>query len=103
MIYALDGHSAYQLRSYLPMQWRTRVSPVFYGQDGRMLRSEEGRWRNLWSTPSAWIVISPQLLSRYLDASFGPAHASQLALHAVATFDKPGGHTQLALYQVLPR
>ena len=32
MVYSLDGHSAYQLLTYLPADWRGRVKPVIYGR-----------------------------------------------------------------------
>jgi hypothetical protein len=102
MIYALDGHSAYQLRNYLPAQWRNRVEPVFYGQDGAELRSQAARLQNLLSRTPAWIIIPELLLQRYLESSFGEPDAGRLGLVEIARFDRPGAGTPLALYQVMP-
>lgn len=103
MIYSLDGHSAYQLRNYLPSEWGSRIRPIFYGDDGRALRSEEARLANLLSSTRMWIVVSPQLLRRYLDSSFGQRNAEQVNLRQIAAFDKPGLITQLAIYDVARR
>ena len=103
MIYSLDGHSAYQLRSYLPATWRNRVQPVFYGEDGQMLRGGEARLGQLLRHTPAWIVVSEQLLPRYLQSEFGESALEQIHVRKIATFDKPGGRTQLALYEVTPR
>jgi 4-amino-4-deoxy-L-arabinose transferase-like glycosyltransferase len=101
IVYSLDGHSAYQLRNYLPAQWSRRVSPIFYGSDGSLLRSEPERLTNLLSRTPAWLVISEQLLQRYLVWSFGEKGAGQVRLRQIATFDKPGLRTRLALYEVM--
>jgi hypothetical protein len=103
MIYSLDGHSAYQLRNYLPANWESRIKPIFYGEDGRALRSEDARLANLLSRTPAWIIISKQLLRRYLESSFGDGYLDQVDLREVATFDKPGLRTQLAIYEVMRR
>jgi hypothetical protein len=50
-IHSLDGHSAWQLRSYLPAVWRARVTSVFFGTDGRVLRSDGERLQNLLTPP----------------------------------------------------
>jgi len=102
-IFALDGHSAYQLRCYLPAQWAARIRPIFYGPDGDMLVSEAARLANLLGATPAWIVISPQLLQGYLDSSFGPANLAQLNLRRIASFDKPGSRAQLAIYEATQR
>ena len=99
-IYSLDGHSAYQLLTYLPTGWRQRVSPIFYGGDGKALRTERERLENLLTHTPAWIVISRQLLPRYLATSFGEGNASQLSLRQIALFAKPGSTAQLAIYEV---
>ena len=102
MIYSLDGHSAYQLRSYLPPDWTARVKPIFYGEDGKALRDEEARLKYLLANLPAWIVIPEQLLARYLDSSFGPG-AEKINLRQIAKFDKPGARAQLAIYAVTLR
>lgn len=99
-IYALDGHSAYQLRNYLPAAWRNRIDTIFYGPDGRRLLTAAGRLRNLQEHTPAWIVVSPQTLDDYLQSSFGRGGLAPKDLHTVAVFHKPGGQVQLALYQV---
>jgi hypothetical protein len=99
-IYSLDGHSAYQLRNYLPAAWGTRISPVEYAPDGTVLRDKAARLDNLLSRAPVWIIVAQQLLQGYLDSDFGPADARPLHLRRIAVFDKPGAHTQLALYEV---
>jgi 4-amino-4-deoxy-L-arabinose transferase-like glycosyltransferase len=103
MIYSLDGHSAYQLLTYLPAAWRSRVKPIFYGQDGEALNSEDARLANLLSRTPAWIIISEQLLQGYLDSSFGRTNLDQINLRQIASFDKPGSHSRLAIYAVSRR
>ena len=103
MIYSLDGHSAYQLLSYLPGSWTRRVKPIFYGQDGRELRSEDARLESLLDHAPAWIIVSEQLLRRYLDSTFGGANIDQIDLRPIATFDKPGSRARLAIYAVTRR
>jgi hypothetical protein len=102
MIYSLDGHSSYQLRSYLPPEWTGRIKPIFYGEDGKALRHETARLKNLLANLPAWIVISEQLLPGYLDSSFGPG-AEKINLRQIAKFDKPGTRAQLAIYAVTLR
>jgi 4-amino-4-deoxy-L-arabinose transferase-like glycosyltransferase len=103
MIYSLDGHSAYQLRNYLPAQWSSRVRPIFYGPDGEVLRSEAARLENLLSSTPAWIIIPEQLLQGYLDSSFGRTNSARINLRRIATFDKPGSRARLAIYDVTRR
>jgi 4-amino-4-deoxy-L-arabinose transferase-like glycosyltransferase len=103
MIYSLDGHSAYQLLTYLPGAWRSRVKPIFYGQDGKALNGEDARLANLLSRTPAWIIISEQLLQGYLDSSFGRIDLDQIDLRQIASFDKPGSHARLAIYAVSRR
>jgi len=100
MIYSLDGHSAYQLLTYLPAAWQNRVKPISYGQDGKTLNSEDARLTNLFSRTPAWIVISEQLLQGYLDSSFGRSNLDRINLRQIASFDKPGSHGRLAIYAV---
>ena len=102
MLYALDGHSAYQLRTYLPASWSSRVTTVAYGSDGGVLRTEKARIDRLFSQSPVWLVVSPQLLPQYLSASFG-ANAGELRLRELASFDKPGARAQLAIYDVARR
>ena len=103
VIYSLDGHSAYQLLTYLPAAWKSRVSPIFYGQDGKALNSEDARLANLFSRTPGWIIISEQILQWYLDSSFGRANLDQINLRQIASFDKPGSHSRLAIYAVSRR
>jgi hypothetical protein len=97
-VLALDGHSAYQLRSYLPRDWQPRVNSVDYGPDGRLLRTDRARLENLLRVEPTWIIVAEPLLQRYLDTSFGASN--HLDLRLIAAFDKPGARTRLAIYQV---
>jgi len=97
-VYALDGHSAYQLRAYLPADWGERVATIFYGRDGRPLTSAEARVDELRRDAPVWILIAPQLLHQYLDSSFGTGNAARIRVTQVAVFDKPGTRAQLAIY-----
>ena len=103
MVYSLDGHSAYQLLTYLPEDWRRRVKPVIYGPDGSELRSADARWENLFSRTPAWIIAPESLLSGYLESSFGPVNSQRIDLRQVAMFDKPGMRTRLGLYEARAR
>jgi 4-amino-4-deoxy-L-arabinose transferase-like glycosyltransferase len=103
MIYSLDGHSAYQLLTYLPAAWKDRVKPIFYGQDGKALNTEDARLANLLSRTPAWIIISEQLLRGYLDSSFGRTNLDRINLRQIASFDKPGSRQRLAIYEVTRR
>jgi 4-amino-4-deoxy-L-arabinose transferase-like glycosyltransferase len=100
IIYSLDGHSAYQLRAYLPAEWRSRVGTIFYGQNGKALLSEEARLENLFSRTPVWIIASEQLVHGYLDSTLGRLNAERVSLHQIAEFDKPGSRTKLAIYAV---
>jgi hypothetical protein len=102
-IYSLDGHSAYQLLTYLPAQWTSRVGPIFYGDDGEVLRSNEARLANLVEHTPAWIVVSDQLLPGYLASDFGRLDQQAIILRPIARFDKPGSRTRLAIYEVTRR
>jgi hypothetical protein len=100
MVYSLDGHSAYQLRTYLPKDWSNRVHPVSYGDDGRVLRSEEERLANLLDHAPDWVIVSEQLLQFYLQTDFGRDGVARVRLKKIASFDKPGARAQLAIYEV---
>jgi 4-amino-4-deoxy-L-arabinose transferase-like glycosyltransferase len=103
VVYSLDGHSAYQLRNYLPAQWSSRVRPIFYGPDGKALGSETARLDNLLSRTPAWIIIPEPLLQGYLDSSFGRTNSARITLQRIALFDKPGSRARLAIYDVTRR
>jgi 4-amino-4-deoxy-L-arabinose transferase-like glycosyltransferase len=103
MVYSLDGHSAYQLLTYLPKDWRSRVRPVIYGPDGSELRDEDARWHNLFSRTPVWIVVPESLLTDYLESSFGQVNSRHIDLRQVAMFDKPGMRTRLGLYEARAR
>jgi hypothetical protein len=103
MIYSLDGHSAYQLLTYLPAAWISRVKPISYGQHGEVLRSEDARLENLLSRTPVWIIISEQLLQGYLDSSFGRSGSERINLRQIAVFAKPGSRARLAIYEVTRR
>jgi 4-amino-4-deoxy-L-arabinose transferase-like glycosyltransferase len=103
MVYSLDGHSADQLRTYLPATWRSRVQPVYYDDHGRELRTEEARLANLLTHAPAWIVVSEQLLQRYMEADFGSAGADRVTLRKVNSFAKPGTRAQVAIYEATAR
>jgi 4-amino-4-deoxy-L-arabinose transferase-like glycosyltransferase len=103
MIYSLDGHSAYQLLTYLPASWTGRIEPIFYGQDGRELRTEDARLEGLLNHAPAWIIVSEQLLQRYLESTFGSANIDQINLRRIASFDKPGSRARLAIYAATRR
>jgi 4-amino-4-deoxy-L-arabinose transferase-like glycosyltransferase len=100
MIYSLDGHSAEQLRAYVPASWTHRINPVFYGPDGRELRSDDERVENLLDHAPAWIIISEGLLQGYLASTFGSANTDRIDLRQIAVFDKPGSRARLAVYAV---
>jgi 4-amino-4-deoxy-L-arabinose transferase-like glycosyltransferase len=103
VVYSLDGHSAYQLRNYLPPAWNPRVTPIFYATDGRELRSEAERFANLSSRTPAWLIIPQPLLHRYLISTFGERNVDRVGLRQIALFDKPGRGSQLGLYEVTRR
>jgi hypothetical protein len=103
LIYSLDGHRAYQLRNYLPPEWGKRVTPIFFGGDGKVLRSEEERLENLLSRTAAWLIIPEQLLRGYLVSSVGDKNVDQIDLCEVVAFDKPGLRTRLVIYEVTRR
>jgi hypothetical protein len=103
-IYSLDGHSAFQLRNYLPSRWNSRITPIYYADSGQHLGSEPARLQNLLEHTPAWIVIPAQLLNGYLVSTFGrPDLQSVIHLQRIAVFDKPGGRVQLAIYRVTRR
>lgn len=100
LIYSLDGHSAYQLLSYLPAEWTSRVRPIFYGDDGRVMESKEARLANLLAHTPVWIIVSDRLLQVYLDSDFGGLDRTSISLRPIAQFDKPGFRSRLAIYEV---
>jgi 4-amino-4-deoxy-L-arabinose transferase-like glycosyltransferase len=99
-IYSLDGHSAYQLLCYLPAPWIERVKPVFYGDDGRLLDTQQARLAHVLEHTPAWVIISDQLREWYLDSELGSSASAQIRLRPVARFDKPGSRSQLAIYEI---
>jgi hypothetical protein len=103
VIYSLDGHSAFQLLTYLPAAWNSRVKTISYAQDGQELRSQEARFENLLEHAPAWIVVPDPVLTSYLESSFGMMRLNRITLRPVVRFDKPGGHEQLAIYEVTRR
>jgi hypothetical protein len=99
-VYSLDGHSAYQLRTYLPGSWRRRVMPVSYADDGRGLTGEEARLDNVIAHAPVWILVAEPLLDRYLAASFGRAGLDRIEIVPVASFAKPDSGIRLAIYEI---
>jgi hypothetical protein len=71
-----------------------------HGPDGTGLRDKAARLENLLSRAPVWIIVAEQLLQGCLASDFGPAGARQLHLRRIAAFDKPGAHTQLAIYEI---
>jgi 4-amino-4-deoxy-L-arabinose transferase-like glycosyltransferase len=100
VVYSLDGHSAYQLQTYLPAQWNAQIKPIWYDQDGHALRSQESMLTNLLDPPSAWIIIAEPLLQGYLHSTFGPGFSERVDLQQIGAFEKPGSTFRLAFYQV---
>jgi hypothetical protein len=101
LVFSLDGHSAYQLATYLPPDWRTRIRPIAEGAHGEALGSVAARRANLASVPRAWLIVPEPSLQWYLAASLGniePATCQTLAM-----FDKPGRRTRLGLYAPPPQ
>ena len=98
-VFALDGHSAYQLLSYLPPAWHTRVRPIFYGSQGEVLRSAQARRANLERTSPVWLIVPQPLLQRYLESSFG--HIDPVDWRPLVMFAKPGARAQLGVYRVV--
>jgi hypothetical protein len=103
MIYSLDGYSAQQLLTYLPANWRGRVKPIYYGDNGEFLRSDEARLENLLERTPVWLIVPEQLLPGDLAASLGRLKPEQIKLRQMAAFDKPGLHARLAIYEVARR
>jgi hypothetical protein len=102
-IFSLDGHSAYQLLTYLPAAWRSRVRPVFYGSRQETLGSASARLNNLLIAAPAWLIVPEPLLNIYLNSTFGQTDFEQLRIREIATFDKPGSRARLAIYEVSRR
>jgi 4-amino-4-deoxy-L-arabinose transferase-like glycosyltransferase len=103
MIYSLDGYSAQQLLTYLPANWRGRVKPIYYGDHGELLRSDEARLENLLQRAPVWLIVPEQLLPDDLASNFGRLNTDQIKLRQMAAFDKPGLRARLALYAVVRR
>jgi hypothetical protein len=103
MIYSLDGYSAQQLLTYLPANWRGRVKPIYYGDGGEFLRSDEARLENLLKRTPVWLIVPEQLLPGDLAANLGRLKPEQIKLRQMAAFDKPGLHARLAIYEVARR
>ncbi len=99
-IYSLDGHSAYQLRSYLPREWEPRIQTIQYAMNGNVLPTPAARLENVLRLAPVWIVASKQLLQRNLESSFGAANLHRIDLHPLAEFKKPGNRAQLAIYEL---
>jgi hypothetical protein len=100
IIYSLDGHSAYQLRNYLPPAWNQRVEPIVYGPGGAALRNEAERLTNLLRRTPAWLIVPEPLLQDYLNASFGSQNLPQLRVRPLVEFAKPGTRARVAIYEV---
>jgi hypothetical protein len=100
MIYSLDGHSAYQLLSYLPANWRGRVKSIYYGIDGAIALSDAERLRHLLGGTPVWLIAPEERLHDDLVTSFGSSNPNQLRLRQIAGFNKPAMHTRLAIYEV---
>ena len=101
-ILSLDGHSAYQLSTYLPRAWRQPVHPIFYGEHGQELRTKDARLANLLDGAPTWIVVPQQLLPFYLNGVFGDK-VSSITLRKIVSFEKPGARAQLSIYEATRR
>jgi 4-amino-4-deoxy-L-arabinose transferase-like glycosyltransferase len=101
MIYSLDGHSAYQLLTYLPAAWRGRVKPIYYGAGGKVARSNAERLENLFGGTPVWLIVPEQLLRGDLESSFGSPNPHEFVLRRIAGFNKPGMHARLAIYEAM--
>jgi hypothetical protein len=99
-IYSLDGHSAEQLRTYLPPAWRSRVSPLAFAADGSVLRSNEARLQNLLTPDRVWLIVPEPLLHTLLESNVGADNAARLRVRQLAAFSKPDALTRIALYEV---
>jgi hypothetical protein len=99
-IYSLDGHSAYQLRTYLGRDWETRIATIQYAMNGEVLPTPSARLQNVLSLAPVWIVASKQLLQRNLESSFGEQNLSRIELNPIAEFEKPGNRAQLVIYEL---
>ena len=99
VIYSLDGHSADQLLSYLPVAWRRRVRQIVYADDGHELYSYGTRLQSLLDHTPAWIIVAEPLLDRYLEAGFGRHNLDRIKLRPIAMFEKPGARMRLAIYE----
>ena len=100
-IFSLDGHGAYQLKTFLPREWKDRVRPASYAADGAVLRSPGQRVNNVIGASPTWALVSEELLETYLDSTFGSSQA-RLQLRLIRRFERPGNRSKLALYEVTP-
>ena len=97
-VFALDGHSAYQLRSYLPRAWFHRINSIDYGADGRSRCAvPTSAWPICCRSSPHGSSFPSRCCSRYLQSNFGTTNALDLRL--IAAFDKPGARTRLAIYE----
>jgi 4-amino-4-deoxy-L-arabinose transferase-like glycosyltransferase len=103
IVYSLDGHSAYQLRNYLPPEWSKRISPISFAADGKALHSEDERFSKVSSRTPAWLIVPEQLLQIYMISMFGEKNVEQLELRRLASFEKPGLRARLAIYEITRR
>jgi hypothetical protein len=101
-IFSLDGHGAYQLKTFLPREWKDRVRPAFYATDGDVLRTPEQQLNNVIDASPTWALVSEELLGSYLDSTFGSSRAL-LQLRLIRRFERPGTRSKLALYEVTPK
>jgi len=101
-IFSIDSHGAYQLKTFLPREWKDRVRPAFYAADGAVLRTPEQRLNNVIEASPTWALVSEELLESYLDSTFGSSQAL-LQLRLIRRFERPGTRSKLALYEVTPK
>jgi len=98
MIYALDGHSAEQLLTYLPQSWRAQVHTALYADDGSTLQTAAARLDHLLAHSPFWIIAPAQLLARSLRATAGAGAEQALHVSELQLFDKPGQRGALGIY-----
>ncbi len=97
-VFALDGHSACQLASYLPRAWQHRVRTIYEGPHGERLTTIDARRANLVLAGAAWLIVPQPLLQRDLESSFGQVDPVDSRL--LAQFRKPGARASLGIYAV---
>jgi hypothetical protein len=101
-IFSIDGHSAYQLKTFLPREWKDRVRPAFYAADGAVLRTPEQRLNNVIEASPTWVLVPEELLKSHLDSTFASRQAL-LQFRVIRAFERPGTRSKLALYEVTPK